>query len=88
MFGLAAVAAGYLAQARVFGLAAVAAGYLAQARVLGLAAIAAFFTGHILADYAWDTTLSAVVGGGRRWVTDRALPEINLSLPLGKPGLN
>jgi threonine/homoserine/homoserine lactone efflux protein len=49
----------------------VAAGYLAQARVLGLAALAAFYVGHIAADFAWDTTLSAVLGGGRRWLTDR-----------------
>jgi threonine/homoserine/homoserine lactone efflux protein len=49
----------------------VAAGYLSQARALGLSAIAAFYAGHISADYAWDTVLSAVVGGGRRWMTDR-----------------
>lgn len=45
-------------------------GYLAQVRVFGLAAVAAFFLGHIFADFAWDTVLSAVIGGGRRWMTD------------------
>ncbi len=49
----------------------VAAGYLAQARDLGLAAVLAFYVGHISADYAWDTVLSAVVGGGSRWLTNR-----------------
>lgn len=48
----------------------VAAGYLAQAQAFSLAAVAAFYLGHITADYAWDTVLSAVVGGGRRWMTD------------------
>jgi threonine/homoserine/homoserine lactone efflux protein len=47
----------------------VAAGYLSQARALGLAAVIAFYLGHIAADYTWDTVLSAVVGGGRRWLT-------------------
>ena len=36
-----------------------------------MAAILAFYFGHISADYAWDTVLSAVVGGGRRWMNDR-----------------
>jgi threonine/homoserine/homoserine lactone efflux protein len=48
----------------------VAAGYLSQARALGWAAVLAFYVGHISADYAWDTVLSSVVGGGRRWLTD------------------
>lgn len=43
-------------------------GYLSKAD--GAAAVAAFYLGHISADYAWDTLLSAVVGGGRRWMTD------------------
>ncbi len=50
--------------------ATVAAGYLARLQVLGIASIAAFFLGHITADYAWDTMLSAVVGAGRRWMND------------------
>ena len=48
----------------------VAAGYLAQARALGLSAVLVFYLGHICADYAWDTALSVIVGGGRRWMTD------------------
>ncbi len=47
----------------------VAAGYLEQARALGLAAVAAFYLGHISADYSWNTALSTLVGGGRRWIT-------------------
>lgn len=49
----------------------VAAGYLSQARALDMAAVVAFYFGHISADYAWDTALSTVVGGGRRWLTDK-----------------
>jgi threonine/homoserine/homoserine lactone efflux protein len=48
----------------------VAAGYLAQAQAVSLPAVLAFYAGHISADYAWDTVLSAVIGGGRRWMTD------------------
>jgi threonine/homoserine/homoserine lactone efflux protein len=55
----------------------VAAGYLAQAATLP--AISAFFLGHIAADYAWDTTLSAIVGGGRRWMTDRIYQGLMLA---------
>ena len=49
----------------------VAAGYLAQARTLGASGVFAFYIGHISADYAWDTTLSTVIGGGRQWITER-----------------
>lgn len=49
----------------------VAAGYLAQAKLSGIVVVGAFYLGHISADYLWDTTLSTVVGGGRRWMTDR-----------------
>lgn len=50
----------------------VAAGYLSGylSKAYGAAAVIAFYLGHITADYAWDTLLSAVVGGGRRWMTD------------------
>jgi threonine/homoserine/homoserine lactone efflux protein len=48
----------------------VAAGYLAQAQAVSLPAVMAFYAGHVSADYAWDTVLSAVIGGGRRWMTD------------------
>jgi threonine/homoserine/homoserine lactone efflux protein len=54
-----------------------AAGYLAQARALGLGAVAAFYLGHISADYGWNTVLSTVVGGGRRWITDGVFRAIN-----------
>jgi threonine/homoserine/homoserine lactone efflux protein len=46
----------------------VAPGYLAQTS--GMISVTAFYLGHITADYAWDTLLSTVVGGGRRWMTD------------------
>lgn len=49
----------------------VAAGYLSQARALGLAALIAFYLGHISADFAWDTTLSTIIAGGKRWINDR-----------------
>jgi threonine/homoserine/homoserine lactone efflux protein len=48
----------------------VAAGYLASAKLVGAGAIAAFFVGHISADYAWDTLLSTIIGGGRHWMND------------------
>lgn len=48
----------------------VAAGYLSQVQAFGLAAVGAFYLGHISADYAWDTALSTVVAGGRRWIND------------------
>jgi threonine/homoserine/homoserine lactone efflux protein len=47
----------------------VAPGYLVQAHMLGFAAILAFFLGHVSADFLWDTFLSAVVGSGRRLIT-------------------
>jgi threonine/homoserine/homoserine lactone efflux protein len=49
----------------------VAAGYLLQAQTTGLAAVISFYTGHISADYAWDTILSAVIGSGRSWLNDK-----------------
>jgi threonine/homoserine/homoserine lactone efflux protein len=48
----------------------VAAGYLAWVQALGIAAVAAFYLGHVTADYAWDTVLSTIMGGGRRWMND------------------
>jgi threonine/homoserine/homoserine lactone efflux protein len=47
----------------------VAAGYLVEAQSLGLPAVLAFYFGHIVADYSWDTVLSTIVGGGRKWIT-------------------
>jgi threonine/homoserine/homoserine lactone efflux protein len=49
----------------------IASGYLLEARVLGLASIAAFYLGHISADFGWNTLLSTVFSGGRRWMTGR-----------------
>lgn len=51
----------------------VGASYLAipQVRALGAAGLLAFYLGHISGDYLWDCILSTVVGGGRRWITDR-----------------
>jgi threonine/homoserine/homoserine lactone efflux protein len=48
----------------------VAAGYLSQVQAFGLTAVGAFYLGHISADYTWDTALSTVVAGGRRWMND------------------
>ena len=48
----------------------VAAGFLAQAQAIGIATLAAFYFGHISADYAWDTFLSASASAGRRILTD------------------
>ncbi len=48
----------------------VAATYIAAAQALGAAGVLAFYLGHISADYGWDSVLSGVVGGGRRWLTD------------------
>lgn len=54
----------------------VAPGYLAQVQAPGAAAVAAFYLGHISADFAWDTFLSAVVGGGRRWISGKVYKGI------------
>lgn len=56
----------------------VAAGYLAQTQALSIAGVGAFYLGHISADFTWDTTLSSLVGGGRRWMTDRVYQAIIL----------
>lgn len=49
----------------------VAAGYLAQAQALGFATVAAFYTGHISADFAWDSFLSVTASAGTRILTNR-----------------
>jgi threonine/homoserine/homoserine lactone efflux protein len=49
----------------------VAAGYLSEARAVGAATVAAFYLGHISADLGWNTLLSTVMTGGRRWITRR-----------------
>lgn len=50
--------------------------YMAEIGILVPAAFAAFYLGHISADYAWDTILSSVVHGGRRWITDNVYRTI------------
>jgi hypothetical protein len=47
----------------------VAAAYLAQAQALGTAAVVTFYTGHISADFAWNTFLASVTSAGGRWLT-------------------
>ena len=46
-------------------------GYVIYSWQFGMAGIAFFFTGHILADFAWYSTVSTVVGKGRNLFTDR-----------------
>ncbi len=41
-----------------------------QVRALGAAGLIVFYLGHITGDYLWDSILSGVVGGGRKWITD------------------
>ena len=50
----------------------VGATYLAfpQVRAFGFASLLVFYLGHISGDYLWDSILSGVVGGGRKWITD------------------
>lgn len=54
----------------------VAASYLVQAQAMNMPGVAAFYLGHVSADLAWDTTLSSVVGGGRRWMNDKVYRAI------------
>jgi hypothetical protein len=56
----------------------VAAGYLAQAQEASLAIVTAFYIGHISADFAWNTALATVIGGGRRWINDRVYQGLML----------
>jgi threonine/homoserine/homoserine lactone efflux protein len=39
-------------------------------RAYGLLSLLVFYLGHIAGDYLWDSILSGVVGGGRKWLTD------------------
>jgi threonine/homoserine/homoserine lactone efflux protein len=57
----------------------VAAGYLAQAQEASLAIVTAFYMGHISADFAWNTALWTVIGGGRRWINDRVYQVLMLA---------
>jgi threonine/homoserine/homoserine lactone efflux protein len=49
----------------------IAAGYLLQAQSISLTLVVSFYLGHIAADFAWDTALSTVISGGRRWMSER-----------------
>jgi threonine/homoserine/homoserine lactone efflux protein len=40
-----------------------------QVQALGLAGLLAFYFGHITGDLLWDSLLSGVVGGGRKWIS-------------------
>ena len=44
---------------------------LPQVRVYGIIGLLVFYLGHIAGDYLWDSVLSGVVGGGRKWLTNR-----------------
>jgi threonine/homoserine/homoserine lactone efflux protein len=46
-------------------------GYILYSWQFGFWGIAFFFTGHILADLAWYSLISAAVAGGRHFLTDR-----------------
>ena len=46
-------------------------GYIIYSQKFGLPGILFFFTGHIMADLAWYSFISAAVAGGRRFFSDR-----------------
>ncbi|WP_252380082.1 LysE family transporter [Desulfovulcanus ferrireducens] len=46
-------------------------GYLLHSRQFGMWGIFFFFTGHILADFAWYAAVSVAVGKGRHFLSDR-----------------
>ncbi|MEE9912115.1 MAG: LysE family translocator [Deltaproteobacteria bacterium] len=46
-------------------------GYILYSRQFGLWGVVFFFAGHILADLAWYSFISAAVAGGRHFLTDR-----------------
>jgi threonine/homoserine/homoserine lactone efflux protein len=48
-----------------------AAVYLLQAKAVGFLLVAGFYFGHISADFIWNTTLSTLVGSGKKFITDR-----------------
>ncbi len=50
--------------------------YLNQQNIFAPAGLAAFYLGHISADYTWNTILSTVVTGGKKWITDKVYNTI------------
>lgn len=44
--------------------------YMVIARERGPAGLSAFLVGHVLSDLVWYSTVSVLVAGGRRWLTD------------------
>jgi threonine/homoserine/homoserine lactone efflux protein len=42
-----------------------------EVQVLGFAGLLIFYVGHISCDFLWNSILSGVVGGGRKWISDR-----------------
>ena len=46
-------------------------GYIMHSKQYGLWGLLFFFTGHILADFAWYAIVSAAVGKGRKFFTDQ-----------------
>jgi len=51
-------------------------GCILQGKRLGVWGILFFFSGHLLADFAWYSAVSAAVAGGRRLLTDRVYRSI------------
>ncbi len=47
-------------------------GYIISAQLLGATGVLVFFTGHILADLAWYSLVSAAIDQGKRWISDRS----------------
>lgn len=46
-------------------------GYILYSSRFGIPGVVFFFTGHILADLAWYSFISAAIAGGRHYMTDR-----------------
>ena len=46
-------------------------GYVIVSMQFGFIGLAAFFTGHILSDLAWYSTVSVLVSRGRKYISDR-----------------
>ena len=43
----------------------------ADLQALGITGLLVFYFGHITGDFLWNSVLSGVVGGGRKWINDR-----------------